>query len=161
VALVDGAAFGGGAGLAAACDLAVATQRAKFAFSEVKLGLLAATISPYVVAAIGPRRTRGLFATGRMFDAHFARDIGLIDDVVADTAALAEARDRIAAEVQACGPQALAQSKRLVSDVFGRQIDHALMEETARRIAHARVVSEAQEGVRAFLDKRPPAWTKT
>ena len=81
VALVEGAAFGGGAGLAAACDLAVATENARFAFSEVKLGLIAATISPYVVAAIGPRRARGLFATGRVFGAAFASQIGLIDEV--------------------------------------------------------------------------------
>jgi methylglutaconyl-CoA hydratase len=83
VALVDGAALGGGAGLAAACDLAVATEQAQFGFSEVKLGLIAATISPYVIAAIGPRRARGLFATGNMFSAAFAREIGLIDEVVA------------------------------------------------------------------------------
>ena len=160
VALVDGPAFGGGAGLAAACDLAVATQRSRFAFSEVKLGLLAATISPYVVAAIGPRKARSLFATGRMFDSRFALEIGLIDEVVADPVALAKAKDRIASEIRACAPQALAQSKRLVRDVFGREIDHALMEETAKRIAQARLKPEGQEGVRAFLDRRPPAWTQ-
>ena len=160
VALVDGPAFGGGAGLAAACDLAVATQRSRFAFSEVKLGLLAATISPYVVAAIGPRKARSLFATGRMFDSRVALEIGLIDEVVADAAALAKAKDRIASEIQACAPNALAQSKRLVRDVFGREIDHALMEDTARRIAQARLEPEGQEGVRAFLDRRPPAWTQ-
>src|SRR5258708_2035936 len=161
VALVDGLALGGGAGLAAACDLAIATERAKFAFSEVRLGLVAATISPYVIAAIGPRRARSLFATGRTFDAKFAAEIGLIDEVVADAEALAAARSRIAAEIRGCGPQAIAESKRLVAHVAGREIDHALMDETARRIARARVGPEGQEGVRAFLDRRSPRCAQT
>jgi methylglutaconyl-CoA hydratase len=158
VALVEGTAFGGGAGLAAACDMAIATREARFAFSEVKLGLIAATISPYVVAAIGSRRARGLFATGRIFDAAFARDIGLVDEVVADGPALAAAKQRIAGEILACAPGAVAASKRLVNDVAGREVDHALMEETARRIARARVGDEGQEGVRAFLERRAPGW---
>jgi methylglutaconyl-CoA hydratase len=158
VALVQGGAFGGGAGLAAACDLSIATADAKFSFSEVKLGLVAATISPYVVRAVGPRRARSLFATGRIFDAAFAREIGLIDDVVADDAALAGAKTHIAAEIMACGPQAVADSKRLVDHVAGREIDHGLMEDTARRIAKARVGEEGQEGVRAFLERRKPGW---
>ena len=158
VALVEGGAFGGGAGLVAACDVAIATQSARFAFSEVKLGLIAATVSPYVVAAIGPRRARGLFATARLFDAAFARDIGLIDEVVADAASLAAVRQRIAAEIMACAPGAVAASKRLVDDVAGREIDHPLMEETARRIAHARAGEEGREGVLAFLEHRPPGW---
>jgi len=161
VALVEGSAFGGGAGLAAACDLAVATRTARFSFSEVKLGLIAATISPYVVAAIGPRRARGLFATGRLFDADFARDIGLIDEVVADAGGLAAARDRIATDIKACAPGAVGESKRLVDHVAGRPIDHALLEETARWIARARVGEEGQEGVRAFLARRAPGWTQT
>jgi methylglutaconyl-CoA hydratase len=158
VALVDGPAFGGGAGIVAACDMAVAAREARFAFSEVKLGLIAATISPYVVAAVGARRARGLFATGRVFDAAFAREIGLVDEVVADAAGLDAARDRLAAEIMACAPGAVAQSKRLVEAVAGRHIDHALMDETARWIARARVGPEGQEGVRAYLAKRSPAW---
>ena len=160
VALVEGAAFGGGAGLAAACDMAVAVKDARFAFSEVKLGLIAATISPYVIAAIGPRRARGFFATGRVLDAETALRAGLVDEVVADGAALMEARDRIAAEVKACAPGAVAESKRLVDHVVGQEIDHALMEETARRIARARVSPEGQEGVRAFLDRTTPSWAQ-
>ncbi len=158
VALVEGAAFGGGAGLVATCDLAIATRDARFAFSEVKLGLIAATISPYVVGAIGPRRSRGLFALGRTFDAAFARDIGLIDEVVEDAAALAAARQRIAGEIMACAPGAVAASKRLVDDVAGRQVDHALMEDTAHRIARVRAGDEGREGVRAFLERRAPGW---
>ena len=160
VALIDGAAFGGGAGLAAACDLAIATERAKFAFSEVKLGLVAATISPYVVAAIGPRRARSLFATGRAFDAGFAREIGLVDEVVADAAAFAEVRARIGEEIRACAPGAVAESKRLADHMVGREIDHALMEDTARRIARARMGEEGREGVAAFLARRTPAWAQ-
>jgi methylglutaconyl-CoA hydratase len=158
VALIQGGAFGGGAGLAAACDLAVATADAKFAFSEVKLGLVAATISPYVVRAIGPRRARSLFATGKMFDAAYAREIGLIDEVVPDVGALAKAKARIAADILACGPSAVAASKRLVEDVAGREIDHGLMEETARAIAKARQDEEGREGVLAFCEHRKPTW---
>jgi methylglutaconyl-CoA hydratase len=158
VALVQGGAFGGGAGLVAACDLSIATANARFSFSEVKLGLVAATISPYVIRAIGPRRARSLFATGRVFDAAFAKEIGLIDEVVADAATLAQAKARIAAEIVACGPEAVAASKKLVDDVAGREIDHGLMAETARAIAAARTGEEGREGVRAFLERRKPGW---
>jgi methylglutaconyl-CoA hydratase len=158
VALVEGGAFGGGAGVIAACDAAIATTDAKFSFSEVKLGLIPATVSPYVVAAIGPRAARGLFATGQVFDAEQALRIGLVGEVVADAAALDAAQARIASEVTACAPGAVADAKQLVSDVFGREIDRKLMEETARRIAAARVGPEGQEGVRAFLERRKPAW---
>jgi len=157
VALVEGGAFGGGAGLAAACDLAVATADAKFSFSEVRLGLIAATISPYVVAAVGPRQARGLFATGKVFDAAEAEKVGLVTEVVADAVELDAARDRLATGIMACGPEAVADSKTLVDDVAYRPIEE-VMEETARRIARARVSPEGQEGVRAFLEKRKPSW---
>lgn len=160
VAVIEGGAYGGGAGLAAACDLAVATEGTTFSFSEVRLGLIAATISPYVVAAIGPRQARALFATGRVFDAAFAERIGLVSEVVADRTALAEACERIATQIMACAPGAVAASKRLVADVAGRDIDHGLMDETAKRIARARVGEEGQEGVRAFLEKRKPSWAQ-
>ena len=160
VALVQGSAFGGGAGLAAACDLAIATRDARFAFSEVKLGLIPATISPYVVAAIGPRRARGLFASGRAFDAGFARDIGLVDEVVDDADALQATRDRIAREIMACAPGAVADAKRLVDAVADRDIDHRLLEDTAHRIARARVSDEGREGVLAFIDRRKPYWAQ-
>ena len=160
VALVEGAAFGGGAGLAAACDIAIATETARFAFSEVKLGLIAATISPYVVGAIGARRARSLFATGRAFDAAHALEIGLIDELAADRDGLMAARDRIAADMMACAPGAVAESKRLVDIVAGREIDHGLMEDTARRIARARISDEGREGIAAYLARRPPGWTE-
>lgn len=158
VALVEGAAMGGGAGLVAACDMAVATRGTKFAFSEVKLGLIPATISPYVVDAIGPRHAKALFATGTPFDAEFARQIGLVSVVVDDSAAIDAVQETMAGDIMACAPQAIADSKRLVWDVWGAPIDNRLMEETARRIAKARVGEEGREGVAAFLERRKPSW---
>jgi len=160
VALVEGPALGGGAGLVAACDMAVAVEGARFGFSEVKLGLLPAVISPYVVNAIGPRASRRLFATGQLFDAAEANRLGLVDEVVADAAALEAAATRIADEMRACAPDAVADCKALVADVFGREIDHGLMDETARRIARARVSEEGREGVRAFLARTRPSWAE-
>jgi methylglutaconyl-CoA hydratase len=160
VALVEGGAFGGGAGLAAACDMAIATADATFAFSEVKLGLIAATVSPYVVGAIGARKARRLFASGQPFDAAYAQQIGLIDEVVGDGAALEAAKARIAADILACAPGALEESKRLVVEVAGKHIDHGLMSHTAHRIAAQRVGDEGQEGVRAFLEGRKPRWAE-
>ena len=157
VALVEGGAFGGGAGLAAACDLAIAVDGAKFSFSEVRLGLIAATISPYVVRAIGPRQARALFATGRVFDAGYAEKIGLVSEVVA-AGEVAAAKARLTREIMACAPGAVADSKRLVDDVFGRRIDPGLMDDTARRIAARRIGDEGQEGVRAFIERRKPSW---
>lgn len=158
VALVEGGAFGGGAGLAAACDMAVATRDTKFSFSEVRLGIIAATISPYVIRAIGPRQAKMLFATGRVFDAAYAEKIGLISEVVDGAEGLQAAMERLAGEIMACAPGAVAESKRLVDDMFGAEIEHGLMEETARRIARRRVSPEGQEGVRAFLARRKPSW---
>ena len=157
VALIHGGAFGGGAGLAAACDMAVATEEARFSFSETRLGLVAATISPYVVDAIGSRKARSLFATAVVFDAARAERIGLVDEVVADVAGLDAVADRIASDIRACAPGAVAASKALVEAVAYKPIDSVMMD-TARRIAHARVSEEGQEGVRAFLDKRKPLW---
>jgi methylglutaconyl-CoA hydratase len=158
VALVEGAALGGGAGLAAACDMAIAVKDARFGFSEVKLGIVAATISPYVVAAIGRRRARALFATGAAFGTDAALHYGLIDQVVEDTAALEAARDVLAGELMACAPGAVGESKRLVDHVAGRAIDHGLMTETAHWIARVRVGPEAQEGLAAFLAGQKPGW---
>lgn len=158
VALVEGSAFGGGVGLVAACDMAIAAQDARFAFSEVKLGLTPATISPYVIRAIGARAATGLFATGSVFGADKAHALGLVSEVVADSAALDEAKARLASDIMACAPGAMTDAKQLVRDVAGRDIDRALMDETARRIARARVSDEGKEGVTAFLGKRKPDW---
>ena len=159
VALVEGAAFGGGAGLAAACDMAVATEGAKFSFSEGRLGLTPATISPYVVAAIGQRNAKVLFATGRVFSARDAMVWGLVQEVVPDAATLLVVKDALSAGMLDCAPGAVGDAKRLVDDVAGREIDHDLLHETAKRIAARRVSAEGQEGVRAFLERRKPSWS--
>ena len=159
VALVEGAAMGGGAGLVAACDTAVAVKGTRFAFSEVRLGLTPATISPYVIEAIGARRARALFASGLAFDADDALNIGLVERIVADSEGLDRARNWISAEMVSAAPGAVAAAKDLVRHVAGRNINADLLDETARRIAARRVSPEGQEGVRAFLERRKPAWT--
>jgi methylglutaconyl-CoA hydratase len=160
VALVEGGGYGGGAGLVACCDMAIAVADAKFSFSEVKLGLIAATISPYVVAALGTRRSRRLLASGEVFGAEAAHNYGLVDEVVADAAALEAAKSRIEQLMAACAPGAIGESKRLVDEVAGREIDHGLLEHTARRIAAQRVSDEGQAGVRAFLEGRKAPWAE-
>ncbi|HYE46506.1 MAG TPA: enoyl-CoA hydratase-related protein, partial [Caulobacter sp.] len=160
VALVDGPAFGGGAGLAAACDMAVATERSSFAFSEVKLGLTPATISPYVIRAIGARNAKRLFATGQVFGAAEAQRFGLVDQVVPDAAAFEAVRADLTARIKLAAPGAVADAKDLVNDIEGAEIDHGVMEETARRIAARRISPEGREGVLAFLEKRKPGWAE-
>jgi methylglutaconyl-CoA hydratase len=158
VALVDGPAFGGGAGLVAACDVAVAAESASFAFSEVKLGLTPATISPYVIEAIGARNAKVLFATGRVFRAADAVRWGLVQEVVADASAFEAIKTVLAEAMRPCAPGAVADAKQLVRDVAGASIDGDLLHETARRIAARRVSDEGREGVAAFLEKRKPNW---
>jgi methylglutaconyl-CoA hydratase len=160
VALVEGPAFGGGAGLVAACDHALAVADATFSFSEVKLGLTPATISPYVIAALGPRTAKLLFATGRVFDADAAWSYGLVDEVFDDAASLEAARDALVEEMAPCAPGAIGDAKALVNDFTDQKIDRGLIEETAKRIARRRVSEEGQEGVRAFLARRKPAWAE-
>ena len=158
VALVHGAAFGGGAGLVAACDYAIAVKSAPFAFSEVRVGLTPSVVAPYIVEAIGPRNAKALFATGRGFDAAEAQRIGLVNEVVADADALEAAALRLSAEMLAAGPEASAEAVRLVDEVSGRPIDHGLMEDMARSLARRRVSDEAREGMTAFKAKRKPNW---
>ncbi len=160
VALIDGPAFGGGAGLAAACDMAVATERSTFAFSEVKLGLTPATISPYVIRAIGARNAKRLFATGEVFGAAEAQGYGLVSQVVADAEAFDAVRAGLSTAIKACAPGAVADAKALVNDIEGAEIDRGVMEETAKRIAARRVSEEGREGVLAFLEKRKPGWAE-
>ncbi len=160
VALVDGPAYGGGAGLAAACDLAVATEGATFAFSEVRLGLTPATISPYVVRAIGPRNAKVLFATGRVFTAADALKWGLVQEVVADAAQFGPLVAVLGAAMKDCAPGAIADAKRLVDEVADRPIDHSLLQYTADAIAKRRTSVEGQDGVQSFLAKRKPLWAQ-
>lgn len=159
VAAVQGAALGGGVGLVAACDIAIATADAVFALSEVRLGLIPAVIGPYVIAAIGERAARRYFLSGERFDAKEAERLGLVHAVVA--------RGQLGAAVQAQtdhllagGPQALAAAKKLIQRVSRRPIDAAMAKETAARIAAVRAGSEAKEGIAAFFAKHKPAWRK-
>ncbi len=157
VARVQGAAFGGGVGLVAACDMAIASERAKFSLSEVKLGLSPSTISPYVLAAIGPRAAGRYFVTGERFDAETALRLGLVHEV-ATADALDGAVVRLIDELLQGGPAAQRATKGLIREVAGRPIDEALGHDTARRIAALRASPEGREGVGAFLEKRRPAW---
>ena len=157
IARVHGAALGGGLGLAAACDLCVAAPEAVFATSEVRLGLLPATIGPYVMRAIGERQASRYFLTAERIDADRARQIGLVHEVVA----LERLDARIAEWANALlqgGPRAQAASKELIRAIANRPIDAELAEDTARRIAALRATAEAKEGLAAFLEKRPAAW---
>lgn len=157
LALVQGQAFGGGIGLIACCDIAIASETAKFAFSEVKLGLIPSAISPYVVRAIGPRQARRYFQTAEVFGADTALAIGLVHEVMpAD--ALTSCADRITGALLKAAPYACGEAKRLVDDVAFRNIDARLMDITAQRIADIRSGSEAKEGLDAFLGRRQPAW---
>ena len=154
VALVEGEAAGAGAGLIAACDMAVATPDARFGFPSVKGGGVPSLIAPYVAAAIGPRRTAALFMTGRGFEAQHALAIGLIDEVAGDLDAAAA---RLAAEVADNGPHAMHEAKRLVWDLWGEPRDgHA--EEVARRYAKNRLGEEGREGLAATIAGRSPGW---
>lgn len=159
VAVVQGAAYGGGVGLVACCDVAVASSSATFCLSEVRLGLVPAVISPYVVAAIGPRAARRYALTAERFDAAEARRLGLVHEVAAPEA-LEAAAGRIVAALLAGGPRAVAAAKALVARVARAPLDDALVAETAERIATLRASEEGREGLSAFLEKRPPKWVK-
>ncbi len=160
VARVQGAAFGGAVGLVSCCDMAVATQRASFCLSEVKIGLIPATISPYVVAAMGQRAARRYFTTAERFSAATAQTLGLVSELVDDQAELDTAVDALVDAVLLNGPAAVSAAKRLVFDVADKPVTPALIAETCVRIADIRVSVEGQEGLSAFLDKRSPAWTE-
>ena len=158
IAQVQGAAFGGGVGLVACCDIAIASTEAAFCLSEVRLGLIPSVISPYVIAAIGERAARRYFLTAERFDAVEARRLGLVHEVV-EGVALDDTVAKIAGQLLKGGPRALAAAKKLIADVSRRPMDDGLSAETARRIAAIRVEPEGQEGLAAFFDKRSPDWT--
>ncbi len=159
VALVDGAAMGGGAGLVAASDYAIATRRAQFRFSEVRLGLTPATISPYVIEAIGARNARALFASALPFDAMEAMRFGLIHEVVEDEGELESAMRRLSSLAFENAPGAVADAKALVRAVAGHAIDDRIARDTAKRIAQRRASDEGREGLAAFLERRKPNWS--
>jgi methylglutaconyl-CoA hydratase len=157
IARVHGAAFGGGVGLVACCDIAIGAEGAKFGLTESRLGLLPAVISPYVIAAIGARQARRWFATAEVFDAAQAQRIGLLHEVVAADALDAAVERQVALLLKA-GPLASAQAKALVRDVAWHRDRDAVDAANADLIARLRVSPEGQEGLSAFLEKRPPAW---
>ena len=159
VARVHGAAFGGGVGLVACCDIALGTPEAKFGLTESKMGLLPAVISPYVIAAIGARQARRWFATAEIFDAARARDIGLLHEVV-DAPGLDGAVQRQIDLLLKAGPHAASTAKQLVRRVCAQHDRAQLDIENAALIARLRVSPEGQEGLGAFLDKRKPYWTQ-
>ena len=157
VGRIHGDCYAGGVGLAAVCDVLVAAAGVHFCLSEARLGLLPATIAPYVVKALGEQAARRYFTTAERFDAAQARALGLVHEVVA-VEALDDKVAEIVAALVANGPAAVRACKRLVQDVAGRPIDAALRTDTARRIADIRSSAEGREGVQAFLDKRDPSW---
>lgn len=159
VARVKGAALGGGAGLVAACDVAVAASSTTFGFPEVRLGIVPAAISPYVVGKIGWSQSRRWFLTGERFDAATAKAIGLVHEVVAD-GELDGAVAEVVRALLASGPEAQARIKRLLKGLNALAPDGALLDLTARTIAEARASAEAQEGFAAFLEKRKPRWAE-
>jgi methylglutaconyl-CoA hydratase len=157
IARVHGPAFAGGTGLVAACDIAVGTPEAKFCFSEAKLGLSPATISPYVIGAIGERLARRYFLTAEVFDAEEARRIGMLSLLV-PASDLDRTVDDLLKNLLAGGPEAHARIKDLIRTVTHRPINDALGAETAKRIAQIRVSPEGREGIASFLEKRKAAW---
>jgi methylglutaconyl-CoA hydratase len=157
IARVHGPAFAGGTGLVAACDIAVGTPEARFCFSEAKLGLSPATISPYVMRAIGGRAASRYFLTAEVFDAQEALRIGMLSALV-PAAELDGFIDSLLKHLLAGGSAAHARIKDLIHDVAGRTIDDALKADTARRIAEVRASDEGREGIASFLEKRKPKW---
>ena len=155
---VHGAAIGGGAGLAAVSDVVVAEDRAVFGFTEVKLGIVASTIGPFVLAKIGRSAARELFLTGRRVTAVRAKEIGLVHAIEA-TADLDARVQEYVAEILTAGPGAIAASKALIRDIWGKTPAEAASV-TTHLIARLRVSPEGQEGLRAFLEKRKPSWNK-
>jgi methylglutaconyl-CoA hydratase len=151
IAMLHGAAMAGACGIAAACDIAIA---------EVKLGIIPATISPYIINAIGPRWARTLFVTAERFESDVAAKLGLINHEVEDEAAMEKLVEHYADLVYAASPAAIADTKDLVSRVTGEVIDSSLGKMTAKRLAHRRVSDQGKEGLAAFLEKRKPSWSR-
>lgn len=157
IACVRGAVRGGGVGLVSACDIALAERGATFRLSEVKLGIIPAMISPYVIAAMGERMAHRYMLSGEEFDAAEAYRIGLLHDICEEPE-LNALVGRMLRQLHSSGPQAVAAVKKLIPDIAAAPIDDAVSEKTAQRIAEVRTTLEAQEGLGAFLEKRKPSW---
>ena len=157
IACVHGAVRGGGVGLVAACDIAIAARTATFRLSEVKIGVIPSMISPYVIAAIGARQARRYFISGEEFDAAEAWRMGLVHDI-AEEGSLNGAVGAMLTQLYSSGPKAMAAAKQLIVLSAHANIGKSLIDETARRIADIRATAEGQEGLTAFLEKRKPNW---
>ena len=157
IARVQGAAFGGAVGLVSCCDMAVASTSASFSLSEVKIGLVPATISPYVIAAIGQRAARRYFTTGERFDGQTALALGLVSEL-AELDKLDEKVEELVTALLANSPAAIKSAKQLIFDISGKPIDQLLIDGTCKTIAEIRASDEGREGLKAFLEKRPPKW---
>lgn len=157
IAKVQGAAFGGAVGLVSCCDIAVGSTSASFCLSEVKIGLIPATISPYVIAAMGERAARRYFLTAERFNAETALHLGLLSEVC-ETDDLDQTIAKLVTTLSNNSPQALSQAKQLIHDVSNAALSDELIEDTSKGIAQIRTSSEGQEGLKAFLEKREPAW---
>lgn len=154
---VQGAAFGGAVGLVACCDIAIASRMSKYCLSEVKLGLIPATISPYVIQSVGPRIAKRLFMTAEVISARRARRIGLVSETVSEEDLDSEI-DTIVQQILKNGPNAVSLAKQLVNDVSFLPISDDLLAKTSRQIAAVRISEEGQEGLSAFLEKRAAKW---
>ena len=159
IARVQGPAYGGGVGLIACCDMAVGTHDAAFALSEVRIGLIPAAISPYVIAAIGERAAHRYFLTGERFDAAEGYRLGLLTELMPTEDAMDDKLEELAGAILLSSPSAIAEAKQLVAAVANKPIDGRLSTDTAQRIARVRVSAEGREGVSAFLEKRKPTWS--
>lgn len=157
IGLINGAALGGGMGLLACCDIVIAHPAAQFGLTEVRIGLIPATISPYVTARIGQSQARRYMLTAERFGAETAQKIGLVHEVSSDLDAAAEP---VIEALLAGGPEAIADTKALIQDIAERPITSGLMEMTAIRIAARRASAEGREGIAAFLEKHKPGWTQ-
>lgn len=159
IARIQGAAFGGAIGLVACCDIAIGSRLSKFCLSEVKLGLIPATISPYVVKAIGARLAKRYFMSAEVFSSRRARRIGLLSEAVSETELDSTIQD-IVSQILRNGPCAVSDAKALVDFVDEKEINDSLIQATSLKIAETRVSAEGQEGLSAFLEKRPPEFNK-
>ncbi len=158
LAIVNGAAIGGGVGLVACCDMAIAVENAKFALSEVRLGLTPATISPYVIAAIGARAARRYFLTAERFNAAEARRIGLVSETAPSLQEAFSLAHVFLKNLSAGAPSAHSDAKALIAAVADKDITDDLRTKTAKHIAERRASADGIEGVTAFLEKRKPSW---
>ncbi|MEG3766058.1 enoyl-CoA hydratase/isomerase family protein [Alteromonas sp. 14N.309.X.WAT.G.H12] len=159
IARVQGAAFGGAVGLVACCDIAIAAEESRFCLSEVRVGLIPATISPYLIEAMGARACRRYFQTAEVFSAEQAKALGLVNEVVLSQA-LEPHINALIGNILKNGPQAVAKAKALIGRVSGKPVDSKLMTETSQMIADVRVSEEGQQGLQAFIHKQSAPWTE-